>query len=230
MKNGSGYLTPKTINENTQSIKGLYEPSFEHDSCGIGFLANLDGIPENKIIEHALTISERLEHRGGCGCEDNTGDGAGILIQIPDEFFRKIAQDYEIDLPESGRYGSGMVFLSQNSEKRSKQKKYIESVCTGEKQEVLFWRNVPINDSGIGPTAKNARPFVEQLFIKASPSIKSQFDFERKLFVIRKLIERGTENLNNIEPCYFSSLSSKTFCYKGMLLGKIGRASCRERV
>ena len=99
MKNGSGLSTPKTNNENTSSTRGLYEPSFEHDSCGIGFLANLDGIPENKIIEHALTISERLEHRGGCGCEDNTGDGAGILIQIPDEFFRKIAHDHGVDLP-----------------------------------------------------------------------------------------------------------------------------------
>ena len=94
MTNGSRYLTPKTINENKVGSKGLYDPNFEHDSCGIGFLANLDGTQENIIIEHALTISERLEHRGGCGCEDNT-DGEGLLIQIPDEFFRKIAMESE---------------------------------------------------------------------------------------------------------------------------------------
>ena len=95
MTNGSGYLTPKTINENKVGSKGLYDPNFEHDSCGIGFLANLDGTQENIIIEHALTISERLEHRGGCGCEDNTGDGAGLLIQIPTSFFAKLLWNQE---------------------------------------------------------------------------------------------------------------------------------------
>ena len=220
MTNGSGYLTPKTINENKVGSKGLYDPNFEHDSCGIGFLANLDGTQENIIIEHALTISERLEHRGGCGCEDNTGDGAGLLIQIPDEFFRKIAMESGKELPSLGNYGSGLVFLSQDPNERIKQKKYIESICLEEKQNVIFWRDVPINDGEIGPTAKKARPFVEQLFISSGPSNRTQFDFERKLFVIRKLIEHRTSTNHSVEPCYFSSLSSKTFCYKGMLLGK----------
>ena len=154
MTNGSGYLTPKTINENKVGSKGLYDPNFEHDSCGIGFLANLDGTQENIIIEHALTISERLEHRGGCGCEDNTGDGAGLLIQIPDEFFRKIAMESGKELPSLGNYGSGLVFLSQDPNERIKQKEYIESICLEEKQNVIFWRDVPINDGEIGPTAK----------------------------------------------------------------------------
>ncbi|MEC8147677.1 MAG: glutamate synthase large subunit [Pseudomonadota bacterium] len=220
MNNDSNYLAPKTAKTGSNSSKGLYDPSFEHDSCGIGFLANLDGKSERKIVEHALTISERLEHRGGCGCEDNTGDGAGLLIQMPDEFFRTILNEQEIQLPKAGQYGSGMVFLSQNSDQRKKQKSLIESICEDENQQVFFWRNVPINDDEIGPTAKNARPFVEQIFIKSCYDVSSQLAFERKLFVIRKLVEQRVSKDASLGQCYFSSLSSRTFCYKGMLLGK----------
>ena len=123
------------------------------------------------------------------------------------------------ELPSLGSYGSGLVFLSQDPNERIKQKEYIESICL-EENKMLFFGDVPINDGEIGPTAKKARPFVEQLFISSGPSNRTQFDFERKLFVIRKLIEHGTSTNDSVEPCYFSSLSSKTFCYKGMLLGK----------
>ena len=218
MNNDSNYLAPKTAKTGSNSSKGLYDPSFEHDSCGIGFLANLDGKSERKIVEHALTISERLEHRGGCGCEDNTGDGAGLLIQMPDEFFRTILMSKKYNSRKRDnmdRYGFSFAKF-----RPKKTKSLIESICEDENQQVFFWRNVPINDDEIGPTAKNARPFVEQIFIKSCYDVSSQLAFERKLFVIRKLVEQRVSKDASLGQCYFSSLSSRTFCYKGMLLGK----------
>ncbi len=205
--------------DDNQNGKDLYDPSFEHDSCGIGFLVNIKGQKRHKIIEDALTISRNMEHRGACGCEDNTGDGAGLLIQIPDKFFRKVLKNDSVVLPSLGSYGTGLVFLSTAQEKRKKQKFSIEKIIEEEAQTAIHWRDVPIDDSIIGPTAASSRPYIEQIFIKRNRNLKSDEVFERKLYVIRKRIEREIGCDRNNLAVYLPSLSCRTFVYKGMLLG-----------
>ena len=198
--------------------KDLYDPSFEHDSCGIGFLVNIKGNKNHKIIEDALIISEKMEHRGGCGCEENTGDGAGLLIQMPDKFFRGICDEGAFSLPDLDWYGAGLVFLSMSEKEREAQKLVIETIVKEEGQNILGWRNIPVNDELIGPTANNSRPYIEQIFIARNKQLATSEAFERKLYIIRKRAERKDSTLYQ-ESIYFPSLSARTFAYKGMLLG-----------
>jgi glutamate synthase (NADPH) large chain len=144
--------------------QGLYDPGFEHDSCGVGFVCNIKGEKSNSIIKQGIEILRRLAHRGAVGADPKTGDGAGILIQIPHEFFKKVASINKIDLPGPGLYGTGLIFLPQDNKEREFCKSVFEKVIREDGQILLGWRSVPIDDSGIGKGAKITEPVFEQVF------------------------------------------------------------------
>jgi glutamate synthase (NADPH) large chain len=202
------------------SAQGLYLPEYEHEACGIGMVANINGKKSHDIVEYAITILCNLEHRGGQSADTSTGDGAGILTQIPHSFFEKQCEKESIELPEAGRYGIGMVFLPQDPEIRKTIQKQIVNVIKGEGQDFLGWRTVPVNDSFVGDMAKKSKPFIRQMFIAASLEINDQDDFERKLYVIRKRLEKEVSptDKEHREGMYVCSLSSRTIVYKGMLI------------
>ena len=201
--------------------QNLYDPSQEHDACGVGFVVDMKGRKSHKIIENALTILKNLLHRGACGCEENTGDGVGILLQIPHKFFLRKCNEINITLPELGEYGAGLVFLPNDSEDADACRKIIENIIVEEGQVVLGWREIPTDDSLIGQTAKSAEPSIKQLFIGQGPGVDNVDVFERKLYVIRKRAEHsiGNSKLGEKDFFYFPSLSNKTIVYKGMLTG-----------
>jgi glutamate synthase (ferredoxin) len=200
--------------------QGLYDPQFEHDSCGIGFVVNIKGKKSNEIVRQALTILLNLDHRGACGCEPNTGDGAGILIQMPHKFLKKVAAEVGIDLPSYGEYGAGTVFLPPDPVLRRECEELFEGIIGEEGQRLLGWRTVPTDDSTLGKTAKSCEPFVRQIFIERNPKIKDDMDFERKLYVIRKRAQNAIRYSGKVKGgsyFYVPSLSYKTLVYKGML-------------
>ena len=158
---------------------GLYDPSYEHDACGIGAIAQIKGIKTHKTIKDALDILIHLEHRGGTGAEDNSGDGAGILIQIPDKFFR--GEELGFNLPKEGDYGVGQLFFSKNDELREKELALVSKKLTSEGLIVLGYRRCPVDTYGIGKTALNAMPYIVQVFVKKPDNITTSIDFERKL-------------------------------------------------
>lgn len=201
------------------SKQGLYDPSFEHDSCGIGFVVNVKGVKSNSIVKQALTILRNLEHRGACGCEANTGDGAGILIQKPHRFFEKIFSDKGIDLPDYDDYGVGMIYVSPDKDHEKKMTDTFDRIVSEEGQSVLLWRDVPADNSSLGDTAKLSEPKIKQVFIKKSDKIKKGPEFERKLYLIRKRAYSEIKLSGNKWGDYYyaPSLSSKTIVYKGML-------------
>ncbi|MHB1041416.1 MAG: glutamate synthase large subunit [Eubacteriales bacterium] len=200
--------------------QGLYDPRFEHDACGIGFVANIKGKKSNEILRHALTILINLDHRGARGAELNSGDGAGILMQIPHAFFEKVCAKENFGLPPAGKYGVGMLFLPADDTERKDCEEILEEVIREEGQTFLGWRSVPTNNGTLGDTAKLCQPFIRQVFIAPGPEVKDQDDFERKLYVIRKRAKREVRarcwNFNG--TFYFASLSSRTIVYKGMLI------------
>ncbi len=204
------------------SRRGLYDPRYEHDACGVGFVVDIKGRKSHAIIKQALTILKNLQHRGACGCEENTGDGAGILIQLPHTFLRHAAGRSGIRLPEPGRYGTGIVFLPRDPA----QARYCESVfatiVAEEGQQLLGWRDVPSDDTHLGPTARGSEPVFRQIFIGASDGLGPDPQaFERKLYVIRKRVEHAIarSDLSERALFYIPSLSSRTLVYKGMLIG-----------
>src|SRR5262245_52149179 len=166
--------------------QGMYDPAFEHDACGVGFVVDVKGRKSNDIIQKSLKVLLNLEHRGACGCEANTGDGAGILLQIADNFFRAQCQDLEINLPVRGEYAVGMVFLPTDPASRTESERLFERVIADEGQTVLGWRTVPTDDSTIGPTARRSEPVVKQILIGRSADTPDQAAFERRLYIIRK--------------------------------------------
>lgn len=193
--------------------RGLYRPSEEHDACGVGFVANIKGSRSHQIVRSALDLLINLEHRGACGSDPDTGDGAGILIQMPDRFLRTVVP---FALPEPGAYGCGLVFLPHDADAREACKAVVSRIVQEEGLRVLGWREVPVNLARIGKTAALVAPVFEQVFIASStgnrePGTGNGEAFERRLYVIRKLIERATTGL------YICGLSSKTLIYKGML-------------
>ena len=194
-----------------QRPQGLYSPSDEHDACGVGFVAHIKGARSHSIVRSALDLLINLEHRGATGSDPDTGDGAGILIQMPDRFLRKAVR---FALPDAGSYGCGLVFLPHDDAKRAECKAIIERIVAEEGQQLLGWREVPVDLSKIGKTAASVAPRFEQLFV-GSRMVRLKADstgtIERKLYVIRKLIERATKDL------YICGLSSQTLIYKGML-------------
>src|ERR1700693_1560912 len=200
--------------------QGLYDPWYEHDACGVGFVANMKGKKSHKIFRQALTILMNLRHRGACGCEANTGDGAGILMQVPHHFLAKSCAELGIHLPGAGEYGVGSVYLPADPAERYKCEKLFEEIVESENQRLLGWRNVPTFNGSLGNTARASEPVVRQVFIARDPKLKDDMAFERKLYVIRKLAERGIRysGIKGGNRFYICSLSYKTLIYKGMLM------------
>ena len=199
--------------------KGLYRPEFERDSCGIGFVANIKGNKSHQVISDALTILENMEHRGACGCESNTGDGAGILIQTPHAFFFDECLKMGFHLPAFGRYGVGMVFFPQELRLREECRDIFTRATEELGMEVLAWRKVPVNPQDIGFTARSVEPDMEQVFIACPDHITDPMAFERKLFVLRNYASHLIHNSVKKDPIgfYLASLSYKVVVYKGQL-------------
>ncbi|MDP3330106.1 glutamate synthase large subunit [Parvibaculum sp.] len=211
---------PATHLAGLPAAQGLYDPRNEHDACGIGFVANIHNRKSHKMIEDGLRILENLEHRGAVGADPKAGDGAGILIQIPDAFFRKEAKKLGFELPAEGHYGIGHLFLPMDSAERAKICALAEKVIAEEGQTFLGWRDVPVDNSDLGYSVKPTEPFHRQVFVGRGASCKDQDAFERKLFVIRKRIFNTLFHEGGTIPkgLYIASLSSRTVVYKGMLL------------
>ncbi|UOQ45026.1 glutamate synthase large subunit [Halobacillus salinarum] len=198
--------------------QGLYNPENEHEACGIGMIANINGSKSHSIVENAITILCNLEHRGGQAADVSTGDGAGILTQIPHYFFKKQCEKEDIELPDEGLYGIGMVFLPHVQEIRVKCLEIFERIVKEEGQNFLGWRTVPVNDSFVGKDAKKTKPFIRQAFVSPADDINDQLTFERKLYIIRKRTEIEIARMEGNDDFYISSLSSSTIVYKGMLI------------
>jgi Glutamate synthase domain 2 len=201
------------------SNQGLYHPSFEHDACGIGFVANIKGTKSHQIISDALTVLENMEHRGACGCENNTGDGAGIMIQTPHEFFFDECIKIGAHLPPFGRYGVGVIFFPADIRLREECRDIFNRAAEKLGLEILAYRKVPVNPDNIGPTALSVEPEMEQVFIACPDHINNPDDFERKLFVLRNYASHTINNTVKKDAIgfYIASLSYKTVVYKGQL-------------
>ncbi len=203
--------------------QGLYDPQFEHDACGLGFVVNMKGKKSHQLVSDALQILVNLDHRGACGCEANTGDGAGILIQVPHDFFATESTRLGFNRPAVGQYGVGMMFLPKVAAEREAIKAELGKIIAAEGQTLLGWRDVPTDNSSLGKTAVAAEPFMAQLFVGRNAALKDEAAFERKLFVIRKLAEQriryGTSFAGG-KYFYVSSLSARTLIYKGMLMSE----------
>ncbi|MGO8931329.1 MAG: glutamate synthase large subunit [Limisphaerales bacterium] len=201
--------------------QGLYDPRFEHEACGVGFVVNIKGRKSHAIIQQALQVLLNLNHRGACGCEANTGDGAGILIQPPHEFLKLVAREARVTLPEAGGYGVGMVFLPQAAAQRGECEKVFEGIAAEEGQPVLGWRTIPTSNVTLGATALASEPLMRQVFLARNARLSDDMAFERKLYVIRKRAENAIRYSGKVaggDFFYVSSLSYKTVVYKGMLL------------
>ncbi len=199
--------------------QGLYDPSFEHDACGIGFRAHLKGRKSHQIIADAVQMLERMDHRGACGCDPNTGDGAGILIQLPHEFFLDECLKLGFKLPKAGDYGVGMVFFPSDEIEREECKAILERKIKTLGMELLGYRKVPTRNETLGEGSGSVEPHVEQVFIQKPDSVTDDLGFERKLFVLRqyaaRIIRESVKGAD--EHFYFSSLSCRTISYKGQL-------------
>src|SRR3990172_1021515 len=202
------------------NTKGLYDPRHEHDSCGVGFIAHLKGHKSHQLVEDGITALEHLNHRGACGCEVNTGDGAGVLIQIPHAFFMHECASLGIRLPGRGQYGAGLFFASRNERARIQAMALFATIVEEEGQHLLGWRPVPTNNASVGNTALAAEPDMFHAFIGRGSKIADSDAFERKLYVIRKRFENAIHRFGIPEApaFYFPSLSSRTLVYKGMLM------------
>ena len=191
---------------------GLYDPRFEHDNCGIGAVVDIKGRKTHKTIDDALQIVEHLEHRAGKDAEGKTGDGVGILLQISHKFFKKAAKELGLELGEERDYGIGMFFFPQNELQRKQAMKMFEIIVEKEGLEFLCWRKVPTNPGILGHKAVAVMPYIMQAFVKRPKNVERGLDFDRKLFVVRRVFEQSNEDT------YVPSLSSRTIVYKGMFL------------
>ena len=201
--------------------QGLYDPQFEHDACGVGFVVNMKGRQSHQLVTDALQILVNLDHRGACGCEANTGDGAGILIQTPHEFLAKEAARLGFALPAVGQYAVGMLFLPEEYHQRQAVKQALAKIIADEGQTLLGWRDIPTDNSSLGNTAKAAEPFMMQVFVGRNPELPDEAAFERKLYVIRKVAEHHIRYggiITGGNYFYVASLSARTVIYKGMLM------------
>lgn len=203
--------------------QGLYDPAHEHDACGVGFIANIEGTPSHELVRKGVEALLNLEHRGACGCDPDTGDGAGILIQLPDPLMRREAAALGFELPPVGQYAVGMIFLSENETEASWQASKIEEVAAAEGQRVLGWRDVPHHPEAVGRVAREELPRIRQVFIAAqSECAQDQDAFERKLYVIRRIVENAVVERDGPQSGYFyvPSFSSRTLCYVGLLISR----------
>ncbi len=199
--------------------QGLYNPAYEHDACGIGFIVNIKGEKSNVLVRQALDALTCLDHRGARGAEENTGDGAGVLMQVPHKFLQHACESVGIDLPNPKHYGVGMVFFTdaEDRELRHRCQRKLEEIVTEEEQTVLGWRKVPTDNFYLGPISRSSEPLVWQIFIGRSPNIQNDLAFERKLYVIRKRASNIIRYGGMDKDFYIPSLSSRTIVYKGML-------------
>src|SRR5947207_8026300 len=211
---------PNTKTNGLPGKQGLYDPFFEHEACGVGFVVNVKGKKSHQIIQQALQVLRNLDHRGACGCEANTGDGAGILVQVPHPFLQKQCERIGFKLPKPGQYGVGLVFMPQDPPERQQCERALEKIVKEEGLKIIGWRTVPTDNTSLGATAKASEPFVRQVFIARGRSIKDDMAFERKLYVIRKRSANSIPQLPLMQARYWyvASLSYKTLVYKGMLL------------
>ncbi len=200
--------------------QGLYDPRHERDACGVGFVAHIKGRKSHDIVEKGLTILNNLTHRGATGADPLHGDGAGILVQIPDAFFREEMAAQGVRLPKAGAYGVGMVFLPQDPAARAACEREIERAIVNEGQQLLGWREVPVDPECLGPTAKSTMPVIRQVFVGAGRGQLDRDAFERKLYIIRKSLGHAIRalGLTNAGQFYVPSFSHRTLVYKGMLL------------
>jgi glutamate synthase (ferredoxin) len=199
--------------------QGLYDPKNEHDACGFGFVVDIQGRASHDIVAKALQVLVNLEHRGAVGAEKNTGDGAGILLQTPDAMLRREAAKLGIALPAPGRYAAGMVFLPPNGPGREACERAFEEVVRTEGQVVLGWRDVPTENETLGPSAQASQPVIRQILVGRGDGVADEAAFERKLYVIRRLVEKKVSRsaFPGRTHFYVPSLSYKTVVYKGML-------------
>src|SRR5438067_4422170 len=200
--------------------QGLYDPSREHDACGVGFVAHIKGRKSHDIVEKGLTILNNLTHRGATGADPLHGDGAGVLIQIPDAFYREVMPKQGVKLPKAGAYGVGMVFLPRNPAARAACVREIERAVVNEGQQLLGWRDVPVDDSTLVKTARDTMPVIRQVFVGAGRGSLDRDAFERKLYIIRKASGHAIRalGLTNAKELYVPSFSHHTIVYNGMLL------------
>ncbi len=208
-------------NVNYPQKKGLYDPAFEHDACGVGFIAQMKGIKSHKIVRDGLQILENLTHRGACGCDPETGDGAGILIQLPDKFLRQECEKINITLPPEGEYGAGIIFLPPSLDERNQIEEWTEHIIREEGQKFLGWREVTHNPDKIGKVARSVMPEFKMLFVGKGEATPTEA-FERKLYVIRKrLYNKVFDSVLSQKGYYYTcSLSSRTIVYKGQLMAE----------
>ena len=199
--------------------QGLYDPRFEHEACGVGFVVNIKGKKSHAIVQQALQVLLNLKHRGACGCEVNTGDGAGVLLQVPHAFLKEACREVKIALPGPGKYGVGMIFMPSHPAERYKCEKLFEEIVATEGLRLLGWRTVTTEHGSLGQTAIASEPVVRQVFIARPRNLGDDLAFERKLYVVRKLTERSIRALgiHSGDQFYICSLSCKTIIYKGML-------------
>jgi glutamate synthase (ferredoxin) len=219
--NTVGQKSSRRILDRPPGKQGLYDPRFEHEACGVGFVANVKGQKSHTIIRQALEVLLNLDHRGACGCEANTGDGAGVLLQMPHQFFKLAAKETSVALPDLGEYGVGMVFLPPDPAERRECETVFEQIVAEEGECVLGWRTIPTNNAALGETARASEPCMRQLFIGRSSKLSDDMAFERKLYVIRKRTEnaiRFSGKFAGGHYFYVASLSYKTCIYKGMLM------------
>src|SRR5579884_3136450 len=171
--------------------QGLYGPAYEHDACGVGFVVDLKGRPSHDLVRKGIQVLLNLEHRGACGCEKNTGDGAGVLIQMPDRFLRQEAHRLGLRLPEYGSYATGIVFLPTNADERRRCEGLVETIIREEGQYMLGWRQVPTDNATLGYTARATEPVMRQVFVGRAGTVRDDAAFERKLYIIRKRVENA---------------------------------------
>jgi len=200
--------------------QGLYDPSFEKDSCGVGFIVNVKGEKSHKIVKDGMHILERLAHRGATAADPKTSDGAGLIIQLPHEFLVKAAGESGITLPDEGQYGAGLIFLPKEESDYKFIKEAFDRAISEKGQALLGWRKVPVDNSAIGYIAKGKEPNFEMIFIKKGANTPDQAAFERKLYVIRKKVENSVRLADLKQKSYFyvTNISSRTLNYKGLMM------------
>src|SRR5690554_5112372 len=207
------------MENNKIESEGLYRADFERDACGVGFVANLKGHKSHSQLRDALTMLENMEHRGACGCDPESGDGAGIMLQLPHEFLWDECISLGIQLAEPGYYGVGMVFIEKDEAKNSAVRQLIQDAVEARGMRFLGYRPVPVNREGIGSTALGVEPEIVQFFVSRPEGITNTDDFERKLYVLRRLVIKlvREHELLSLDDVYFASLSCRTIIYKGQL-------------
>ena len=209
----------KARKQQSRTPRGLYDPSLDKDSCGVGFVVDVKGRKSRRIVDMGLQVIRNIEHRGAVGADPETGDGAGLLIQMPDDFFRRVCEDIDIALPPAHRFAVGFMYLPQKCAIRKSVEALVEKVTMDEGQQFLGWRNVPVDPSVPGEGARLNLPVFRQCFIGAGHEIKNPDEFERKLYLIRRVIDRRIRQEYQLDRSqyYVASFSCRTIVYKGML-------------